>query len=141
MKPRRIDATPGVAALTTLLGISVVIVVLGTALGFLAFFETAISASQMRSQEALLVAQAGISDALLRLAQNKDFSAAPTGYTINLSNGTSTIVVTQDQPQTGQVLITSTGEVYNRKRKIEVKVAVDDTSGQVTIISWREISL
>ena len=130
----------GVAALTTLLGISVVIIVLGTALGFLAFFESAISLSQMRAQEALLIAQAGVSDALLKFAQDKGFN--PSSYTLTLGSGTSTVVVTRNyQSVTGLHLITSTGEVANRKRKIELKVSVDDTSGQVTIISWREISL
>jgi len=127
----------GVAALTTILGIGLVVTLMGIALGFLAFFEGAIGFSLSKSQEAYLVAQSGVADALMRLARDKDFSSA--GYTVSVGNGSATVVVTRNTPTIGQDLITATGDVQGRKRKLEVKAAVDGTSGQITILSWREI--
>jgi hypothetical protein len=129
----------GVVALTTILAIGLLVLVFGVALGFLSFLEGIIGFSQAKSQEAFFASQSGASDALMRLARDKTFSSA--GYTINIGQGTSTIVVLANNPIIGQNLITSTGEASGRKRKIEVKVAVDNTSGHLTIISWREVSL
>jgi len=129
----------GVAALTTILGIGLSIAVLGFALGALAFLESSMGFAQSKSQEAYLVAQSGVADAFMRLARNKTFSSA--GYTLGIGNGTSTVVVAAHTPVIGQNTITATGEVSKRKRKLEVKVAVDNTSGQITVVSWKELPL
>lgn len=135
----KLRGSSGIAALTTMLGIGLAVSVMGAAMGLLSFLESTIGFSHAKAQEAYLVAQSGAADALMRLARDKTFSSV--GYSVSVGNGTTTVVVVRNNPVIGQNLITSTGEVSNRKRKIEVKVAVDNTSGKLTLLSWREISL
>lgn len=135
---KRRNTDSGVAALTTILGIGLVVALMGAALGLLAFLEGSIGFSHVKSQEAFLVAQSGASDALMRLARDKTFTS-PSGYTLAVGNGTSTVTVTS--PAFSQKTITSQGEVSARKRKVEVKIVVDDRTGNITVLSWQEVSL
>ena len=86
-----------------------------------------------------MVAESGVYDAMYRLSLNKDFSSA--GYNLAVGNGSATIVVQKDSPQTGFSLITSTGIVSNTRKKIQLKVVRDDQAGKLTIVSWQEVAL
>jgi hypothetical protein len=130
----------GALALSTLLGITLIVSVLATALALVAFFEGLIGFSHGLANDAYLAAEAGAYDALLRLVRNR----ANTGsYSITVGAGTATI--TFNTAPAGyppeHIQITSTGDVQNRKRRLEVVVYADSTTGEVRIISWKEVTI
>ena len=86
--------------------------------------------------EALSLAEAGVSDAQVKLARDKDLSHA--GYTFSLGSGSVLVVVESDQPVLGQSRITATGRVGRRYSKIQV-VVVRGTYGDISRMSWDEI--
>ena len=76
---------------------------------------------------------------MYRLSLNKDYSSV--GYSLAAGNGSATVVVQKDNPQSGFTLITSTGIVSNARKKIQLKVVRDDQTGKLTIVSWQEVAL
>lgn len=135
----KLIASPGIAALTTMLGLGLVISVIGAAMGLVSFFESSIALSQAKSQEAYLLAQSGAQDALLRIARDKGcHNTDCAGYTLTIGDNTATVIVTAPD---GKRQILSTGTAARRKRRLQVDIAVDDTTGALTLISWKEVSL
>ncbi len=126
-------------AITLILGITLIVTVLSMGMGLLSYLENAASFSRLKGQEAFLVAESGVYDAMYRLSLNKDFSSA--GYSLAAGNGSATIIVQKDSPQTSFSLITSTGIVSNARKKIQLKVVRDDQTGKLTIVSWQELAL
>jgi hypothetical protein len=88
-----------------------------------------------RAQRAQTVANAGAQDALIQLSRNKDF--ATSSYVFVLDTNTATVSVTQNTPVSGQATIVSSARVSNYVRKTQVVVAVDQTSGQIVMLSWQ----
>ncbi len=136
----KMQKNQGALALSTFLGIALIVSVLATALALVSFFEGLIGFSQLRSQDAYLAAQAGVYDALLRLVRNKDYS---TSYSLSTDKGNATISfsrVGSDIPAQ-HVKISSVGDSQGRKRKLEVLVYIEDLTGEARIISWKEVSI
>ncbi len=136
--------TRGVSAITMILGVTLIVTMLGVGMGLLSYFETARGFSWQKTQEAYFVAQAGAYEALYRISQDKYF--ATTSASLLVGNGTATYQVQQNTDETGATisgiyLVTSTGIVSNARRRIQVKVAVDSTTGKLTVIFWREMAL
>lgn len=129
----------GFTAITLILGITLVVTVLSMGMGLLSYLENAASFSRLKGQESFLVAESGAYDAMYRLSLNKDFSSA--GYSLSAGNGSATVVVQKDSPQTGFSLITSTGIVSNTRKRIQLKIVRDDQTGKLTIVSWQEVAL
>jgi hypothetical protein len=131
----------GAIALSTLLGITLIVSVFATALAVLSFFEGWIGFGATRSNEAYFVSQSGVYDALWRIIRDKNFTTSPSGYTLTVGSGTATVVVEVPATPPQHRRIRSTGDVQGRKRKLEVLVYVDDLSGEVRIVEWRESAL
>lgn len=135
----------GTAAFSMLVGIALIVAALGTALALLAFLEGLIGFGHAKSGEAYFAAQSGAQDALMRIALNKDYPRPPdpdpVTYNLDVGSGTATVTVDKDNPGQGRTLINSVGTAENRKRKIEVIVSVDGTTGETRIISWKEITI
>ena len=129
----------GFSAITLILGITLIVIVLSMGMGLLSYLENAASFSRLKGQEAFLVAESGVYDAMYRLSLNKDYSSV--GYSLAAGNGSATVVVQKDNPQSGFTLITSTGIVSNARKKIQLKVVRDDQTGKLTIVSWQEVAL
>lgn len=90
------------------------------------------SQSSSKFQEGLIahqIAESGAENAMLRLLRNPSY----TGETLTVGDGTATITVTGSNPKT----IQSTGVNGNFRRTIQV--IADDSSGPLTVTSWREI--
>ena len=88
------------------------------------------------SNQAMALAQGGVSDALLVLTRNKDYSGS---YTI--SSGSVSVTVTQNSPTEGQTTIISDATVNRYRRKLQAVTAVNPTTGQVDLLSWSSLSL
>lgn len=129
--------TPGVALLPMILALSFIILVVVVSLASLSFVEINIGTAQKKADEAFFVANAGVSDAIIRIARNKNYSSV--GYNLTVGNGTANVVVQKDIPAAGQTRITSTGTVGASKRKIQVDTNVN-TYGKVTIASFSELA-
>lgn len=80
------------------------------------------------SNIALIVAESGIEDSLIKLLRNPSFA----GGTLPVGDGTATIIVGATNP----TILTSQGRVGNHLRTIEVGVGF--TGGIMTINYWKE---
>ena len=128
----------GIAALPAILALSAVILIIGLTIAFSGRVESNISASQRDSGKAFFTAEAGVSDAEIKINRDPNFEDL-SGYTLTVGDGTATVIVDKDTPVVGQTTIKSQGEVKNIKRKIKVILNVD-SQGKVTLNSWEEIT-
>ena len=126
----------GVITIYSILVLGAVLLAAGLALATGSFIESGMSSGHSSVSEALSLAEAGVSDAQVKLARDKDFSHA--GYTFSLGSGSVLVVVESDQPVLGQSRITATGRVGRRYSKIQV-VVVRGTYGDISRMSWDEI--
>lgn len=76
--------------------------------------------------DAYYVAEAGIENALIRLLRDPNYS----GETLDIGDSSAIVTIAGST-------ITSTGNVNNLTKKIQVEVSYNDN--QMTIISWKEI--
>lgn len=127
----------GVAMLPMILALSFIILVVVLSLATIGYVETNIGSAQKKADEGFFVASAGVSDALIRIARDKNYSSS--GYTLSVGNGSANIVVQKDTPVSGSSTITSTGTVSVSKRKIKMIVNVS-SYGKVTTYSWAEVA-
>ena len=129
----------GIAALPTILLVSGIIVEISVAGILVAYFFGQSGFGMKLSAEALSAANAGVSDALIRIIRNKNFSHS--GYDLTVGRGQSYVVVCKDTCVLGKHEIVSTGSVLTKRRKIQAVVNVDGATGEVKIKSIKEISL
>lgn len=142
MKAKR--SSRGAIALSTILGITLLVSILGIGIGLIAFFEGLIGVTQARSTEAYFAAEAGVYDALRRLLLNPTTQGdgviiAQPSYPLVVNSATSTVQV--GSLSGSKVTITSIGESQGRKRKLEVEVFIDGTTGALQILSWKEVNI
>lgn len=90
------------------------------------------------SNAAMAIATAGAEDALLRLARNKDFSST---YSVPVNSYSANVAVTQNSPSSGQAKIISSATVFFQQRKIQVVVAVNGTTSEISVLSWQLLTL
>ena len=136
IKPR-LRRAQSIIALTLFIGI--IIVLVGTTLAFLTNSFLSSTTSFRYANRAETNAQAGIEDALLQLARNKDF--ASTGYTIPVASDTASVSVTQNTPVTNEITIVSSSTIsfgFSGQRTIQVIVTKDSTTGQINVISTQQ---
>lgn len=113
----------GIAALPTIIIISLFVLLISVALISSGLIENAISFGHKESQEAYVAAELGAQDAIMRISRNKDFTSA--GYQITAGNGTANITVSGTTTKT----IISTGTVSNKTRKLQVVMNVGVCNG------------
>ncbi len=124
----------------TILLISGIIVEISVAGVLVAYFFSQSGFGIKLSAEALGAANAGISDALIRIVRDKNFSHL--GYNLIVGRGQSYVEVCKDVcVGSGKHEIISTGSVLTKRRKIKAIVNVDGTTGEVKVESIKEIPL
>lgn len=125
----------GVALLPIILVLFGLVAVVGVALASISISEFTISSTKDSSDEALIIAQSGLEDVLMKIARNKDFTS--TGYSLSVSGGNATIVVSGTSRKT----ISSAGALNNKSRKIQAIVDVD-SNGKITHAPdwWQEVA-
>jgi len=138
----------GISALVMILGITAITVAVVITLALTTFLESNSTFLRQKSSEALLIAESGVYDALYKISQNKNINITD-GYTLDFENGQATITIEKNMDESGPALgfflINSTGSVEGilgkANKKLQVKTAIDETSGKITIISWKEIGV
>lgn len=133
--------TNGIAALPSILIITLILLAVGLILTTTSVIESAISFAQKRSIESFYLAEAGLKDALMKITRNKNYTSADDSTclagvcTLTFDdNKKAEVTVTGTDPKT----VIVTGSVGNIKRKISNVVNVD-TYGKVTHQNWEEI--
>lgn len=130
----------GQAALSLVFLIGILIISMGAGLAFLSSSFLNSGYGFQAANRALAVALAGVEDALMQLARNKDFSAA-SAYTVPVGSDSASVTVTQGSPVSGQATISSSALVSFRQRKIQAVVSIDSTTGKVSVLSWQLVAL
>jgi hypothetical protein len=125
----------GLVALPSIVILSIIMLTIGIAMSFSAFTQNNISYDNYISQKAYYIAEAGIKDATMKAARNKNYN---TDYELTI-NGESANV-TFDTSIPNQTKITSASAINNYTKKIQVVLNIT-TNGKVTIMSWNELAI
>lgn len=93
------------------------------------------------SYRALAAAEAGIRDAEIMLARNKELGS--TNYSFSVGNDTVSVATTENtsDPKSYVYTIASTGIASSRERKLVATVVVDKTTGALAVQSLEEQSI
>ena len=89
------------------------------------------------ANQALSAANGGVSDALMILARNKDYSGS---YSLPVGSYAANVTVSSN-PAIGQTTITSLASASRYQRKVQAIVAVNSSTGQTDLLSWTQIML
>jgi hypothetical protein len=91
--------------------------------------------------EALYAARAGAQDAIIKVVRTCPLSSCPSSYSLTVgSRSTADVTISRDIPS-GRITIDSVGTALTRKKKMEVILGIDQTTGQATIQSFQEVAL
>ena len=107
---------------------------------FVAFSINKSGLGERAQAEALTSAKSGAEDAIRRLIRNKDFYDSD-GYNLTVGDETVTVTVTKDVPEVGKTRIEATSTVFLRQRVIRADVSIDSTTGEVNVLSFKEVRL
>jgi len=137
---RKFNHQSGIASLPTVMVLSLMIIIIGILITTLSFNENSTAFSWNKSARALLYAEIGAKDALMKLARNKNIA---TSTQLNLVAGgcgtpfagcASTTIATS----TGKTTITSAGQVEEVIRRVVVESLVD-ANGLISTSTWQEL--
>ena len=129
----------GQAALPVILVIGGVIVLIGTSLSLRSYLEQKTILSDKNSKEALMAAESGINDALIRLSRDKTLD---TSYELSISNTTkANVAISKNKPSFNQTTITSLGSSNQSQRELQCIVQIDEPTGNLKLVSCQEIAL
>lgn len=102
--------------LVSIMIIAGVLIVIGFSIASLSISQYSLSNKKVYTANSLMVAEAGIEQALLQLNQNNNFTGSPTEQIFfnnsNQGKGVYTTTITNDPGNTNAKIITSTGKVY-----------------------------
>jgi len=121
------------AALSLVFLIGGIVFIAGISIAFFALSFINSGYGFEASQRITAIASSGIHDALLQLDRNRSFASA--GYSVPVDSVSATVVVTQGSPVADQATITSAASIGLRSRTMRAVVAIDATTGQVTLLS------
>lgn len=135
-KPKRSRLrSGGQAALPAVLLVCGVITEIAIAGTLIAFVLSSSGLGERLSSQALAAAKAGIQDAFVKIAIDKNFNA-PGGYTFSVDSRSVQVFVTKGI-NTDDVI--SIGTALNHQRKLEAILLVDQNTGKVDLKSITEI--
>lgn len=127
----------GITMLPLVIMIGLIIMELGIAIAFLAYWSNSSSHGSRLAQEALFGAKAGIDDAILRLVRDKDLDS--TQYVFTVGTRTQVSVTINNDLLNHQATIDSVGTVLLRQKKYQAVVSVNPETAVVSLISLTEI--
>ena len=134
--------TKGAAALPVVLLVGGLIVEIGIAGAFIAYFLSQSGFGVKLSAEALAAAKAGIQDAKMRIVRDKNFIPSPNPYTLTIGNNSAQISVCKDTcAGTGKFQVDSLGMALTKRRKVRAILYIDSTTGEMKLESEKEIAL
>jgi hypothetical protein len=140
----------GAVTLPIVLLIGGLIMEMAIAGAFLAYFLGQSGFGIKLSAEAFAAAQSGIEDAKLKIIRDKNFTASPNPYELEVGNRSAEITVCKnlktvstdcDTAMSGKYEITSLGSAMTKRRQLRAIFYVDDTTGEAKLESLEEIAL
>ena len=148
----------GVAVLPTILLIGGLLTTISASLLFISYFFGQGSFGIKLSNEALAAAQAGISDAIIRVVRDKNYNTVNSSYSLAVGNRSAQVSVCAENRKTDFMLdpdpcdvvdnnlinkreITSIGSAFNKKRRLKAIINVNDDSGEIKTELVEEVAL
>lgn len=140
-----------VATLPVVLLIGGLIVEIGIAGAFMAYYLAQSGLGVKLSEEALAAARAGIQDAKIRIVRNKNLGY--TTSTLIVGNRDSKITICKDAKTVSSACdtpgadmdnkyeITSLGAALTKRRQVRAIVSVDNLTGEVKVESEKEVAI
>ena len=147
-----VSAKRGVTTLPAVILLGVISLVVAVSITTLAFTESFISQGSSQSSKALLYAETGVRDALIKIARNKNFTCGAVDcYVIDFStNGCAlgeNCAKVSVSGGTGTVgspkIITSRGIMRSSTRTLQASVILDGggaSDGVITTATWSEVT-
>ncbi len=139
LRETRKSRQKGAMALGSILALSAILLAIGLAMAFSGFIQGDIVFNQDKASSAFYIAEAGVKDAMQKIARNKDYNYASPGYNLIVDGGTATVIVNKDIPVGGKTEIISTGVVGNNTKKVREVLDVG-VNGDVTVDTWAEMA-
>jgi uncharacterized protein (UPF0333 family) len=145
-----VNTEKGAATLPVVLLVGGLVVEIGIAGAFIAYFLSQSGFGLKLSAEALAAAMSGIQDAKMKIVRNKNFIPSPNPYTLTIGNNSAQITVCKDlktvstacdTAMNGKFEITSLGTAFTKYRQVRAILYVDGVTGEVKLESEKEISL
>lgn len=143
---RKISRKNGIVALSVTLLLSAVITEIAIIGAIIAYALTNANYSIRLASEALASARAGISDGLIRIMRDKNWSSA--GYNLPVGLGGADIVVCKDArsgggvcdvPDIGKREITAIGRAFTKSQTLRAVIDVDSLTGEARVVEILEI--
>ena len=134
--------TKAAATLPVILLVGGLIVEIGIAGAFIAYFLSQSGFGIKLSEEALAAARAGIEDAKIRIVRDKNFNPSPNPYTLIVGSRSSQVTICKDTcAGADKFQVDSLGIAFNKRRKIRAVIYVNSLTGEVKLESEREIAI
>ena len=131
----------GIAAIVTVIVIALIVLIAGIGISQTGFVETALTSGEKESRKAFYASQAGIQDALARIARNKDCNngIAPLCSSYSFSVDDASVSITVSGVSTPKTII-AIGTEKNKTRTIQAVADINAATNKVTITSWNELT-
>jgi len=138
------------ATLPIVLLIGGLVIEIGIAGAFIAYYLSQSGFGVKLSAEALAAAKAGIQDAKMRIVRNKNFIPSPNPYTLSIGNNSAQITVCKelktvstacDTAMAGKFEITSLGTAFTKRRQVQAILYINSTTGEMKLESEEEIAI
>ncbi len=135
----KIEKQKGIVALSVTLLLSAVIVEIAAIGAIIAYTLTNANYAARLTSEAGSAARAGLADALMKIARDKNWSSvAP--YSLSVGGGSVDVTVLKDSPSIGKREVTATGKAFTRRQKIRAVVDVNDVTGEARLVEALEVA-
>jgi len=134
----------GIASLPAILLFGSILIEIGIAGAFLVYYLNNSVYGTRLTNEAIVIAQTGIDDALLRIVLDKTCPNATclAEYTLTIGRGTASVTICKDTcAGVGKDQITVIGRALTKQRQLIAIVSVDATTGLVTVDSLQDSAL
>ena len=132
----------GQIALPFILLVSGIIIEIAIAGSFVAYYLSASGLGVRLSLRAETAAKAGIDDAIVQIAQNKEYGASDVNYTLTVDSDSVAVAVSRTVNSAANIyLYTITATATAGQKKFVATVTVNQTTGQVQLQSEVETSV
>jgi hypothetical protein len=133
----------GQATLSFILLVSGVILEVAIAGSFVAYFFSASGYGERVSARALAAARAGLEDAEIQVARNKEYGGGSTvNYSFAVGDDVADVMVSRTTEGNSYLfIITAVGTAFTRERQLVATMVVDQTSGVARLQGLREQSV
>jgi uncharacterized protein (UPF0333 family) len=132
----------GQATLAFMLLVGGIIMEIAIGGSFVTYFLSSSGLGERLSARALSAAEAGIRDAQMKIARNKDFVLGlSSSYSLTVGSDSASIVVSKDSVTDAEnyiYTISSIGIAGSRQRKLVSTISVNKTTGVVQFLSLAE---